>query len=259
MREALIIAHRGESYLAPENTLAAFELAWELGDEAIELDVRPCGDGRVVVCHDENTLRITGQKFDHLIAETSFDELVKLDIGSWKGKEFANQRFVLLENVLRQMPTGRIVFIEIKSEGDKCVEAVVEIMKQSGRAAGEMRMISFHERSIAAFRRMWAEGPEAFWLSGFSKDEKTGVWRPGVEEIIETARRCGANGVDVANCPMVDAAFVKRVHDAGLSCYVWTVDDPATAAQYIRDGVDGITTNRAHWLSQQLFSGACGE
>ena len=78
-----IIAHRGESWLAPENTLAAFNLAWKRGADAVELDVHLTADGHLIVCHDDNTERTTGRKL--VIRQSTLAELRTLDAGAWKG------------------------------------------------------------------------------------------------------------------------------------------------------------------------------
>src|SRR6056300_610029 len=78
----LIVAHRGASYDAPENTLPAFELAWKQGADAVEGDFLLTGDGKIVCFHDKDTKRLTGQKMD--ISKTSFADLQKLDVGKWK-------------------------------------------------------------------------------------------------------------------------------------------------------------------------------
>src|SRR3954447_22836048 len=85
-KEVELIAHRGESADAPENTMAAFRLAWGRKDPAIELDVHLTGDGKLVVGHDADTKRTTGKKL--LIKESTLEELRALDAGRWKGPDW---------------------------------------------------------------------------------------------------------------------------------------------------------------------------
>src|SRR5438477_1876233 len=92
-----IVAHRGESADAPENTLAAFRLAWERHDDAIELDVHLTADGQLIVCHDPDTRRTTGVK--KVIKETPLAELRELDAGRWKGPQWAGEKLPTLDEV----------------------------------------------------------------------------------------------------------------------------------------------------------------
>src|SRR6478609_1034971 len=112
-RRPLLIAHRGESHLAPENTLAAFRLAWSLGDDAIELDVHLTRDGQVVVCHDDDTSRTTGGRTKRVVRDSAAGELRALDVGAWKGPQYAGERMPLLEEVLSILPAGKRAFVAL--------------------------------------------------------------------------------------------------------------------------------------------------
>src|SRR5687768_9550612 len=93
-----IIAHRGASHDAPENTLAAFKLAIEQGADGFEADFYLAKDGRVVCLHDPDTKRVAGKKL--LVREASFAELRALDVGIWKGPQWKGERLPTLEEVL---------------------------------------------------------------------------------------------------------------------------------------------------------------
>ena len=107
-----IIAHRGESSLAPENTLAAVQLAWAGDADAVEIDVRLTADGHLVVCHDADTERTTGQKL--VVGECTLAELRALDAGAWKGAEWAGQKIPLLAEILDTIPENKRLFVEVK-------------------------------------------------------------------------------------------------------------------------------------------------
>ncbi len=254
----LLAAHRGESHDAPENTHAAFDLAWKLGVQAIELDLHLTSDGKVVVCHDADTFRTTGKGTKLVIKESTWDQLRVLDVGAWKGAAFTGQTIPLFAEVLARMPAGRLVFIELKPDDLALVGAAVEVMKKAaamkatGPTLAAMPVISFHAGIIAEFKRQWPDGPSAYLLAGFKQDEQTQRWGPPVAKLIADAKACGADGLDVQNKPPVDRDFVAQVHAAGLKCFVWTEDDPQVAARYVAAGIDGITTNRPAWLAQRL-------
>src|SRR3954471_9306583 len=111
-----IIAHRGASYDAPENTLAAFRLAFEQKADAIELDVHLSRDGRIVVVHDFTTFRIG--VVDKAIREQALGELKLLDVGRWKDLRWMGERMPTLREALQTVPPGKRVYIEIKSTPD---------------------------------------------------------------------------------------------------------------------------------------------
>lgn len=243
-----IIAHRGESYDAPENTLAAFQLAWERDVEAVELDVHLTADDRLVVIHDADTERTCGVK--RMVKTSRYDELKDLDAGRWKDVRFAGERLVLLEDALAILPKGKRYFIEIKV-GPESVPALVRAVKASGHPAEQLVVISFKHETIAEVRRQLPD-LKAYWLVSFKQDETTKTISPTVDEMIARAREIDAHGVNVSYKGPIDASFVGKVREAGLGLYVWTVDDAEAARRLMKLGVDGITTNRAEWLRGEL-------
>jgi len=246
-----IIAHRGESADAPENTLAAFRLAWERNVAAIELDVHLTKDGELILCHDPDTKRTTGVK--QVIVESTLDELRALDAGQWKDPRWAGEKLPTLEESLATIPDAGRCFIEIKV-GPEAVPALVQAVRASGKRPEQLVIISFQAATIAEAKRQLPE-LQAYFLSNFKEDEQTGELTPKVDDLIETAQAIGANGLDLSFKGPIDAEFVNRVKSAGLKMYVFTIDDPAVARSMIAAGVDGITTNRAAWLREQLQMG----
>src|SRR6476646_6938394 len=111
----LIIAHRGASIDAPENTLAAFKSAWPQGADGIETDIRLTADGRVVCIHDEDTRRVTGGQQVLVIANTRYADLKPIDIGGWKGPKWRGEAIPTLDDALDAVPAGKYAFIELKS------------------------------------------------------------------------------------------------------------------------------------------------
>jgi glycerophosphoryl diester phosphodiesterase len=261
-RKVEIAAHRGESYDAPENTMAAYNLAWERDDDVVETDVHLTKDGKLIISHDANTLRTTGgprhggQKL--VIAEHTADELRKLDVGKWKAPVWAGERMPLLDELLASIPKpGKRVFIEIKI-GPEAAGPVVQAIKTAGRKPEQTAVISFKLDSCAAVKKLMPE-LKVYFLAQFTVDKKTGKQPPTVDELIKMAKDANLDGLDLAYKGPVDAAAVKRIHDAGLECYVWTIDELDVAKKFVSAGVDGITTNRAMWLREQLEGGGAAE
>jgi glycerophosphoryl diester phosphodiesterase len=243
-----LIAHRGESFDAPENTMAAFRLAWERNVKAIELDVHLTKDGHAIISHDKDTKRTTGKQL--LIVDSSLEQLRSLDAGKWKEERWAGEKMPTLDEALATIPDGGRCLIEIKV-GPEAVPAVVKAVRASGKRPEQLAIISFKAETIAEVKKQ-LPNIQAYFLSDFKQDKATGKWSPTVEELIQQAKSIHADGLDLSFKGPMDREFVNRVKGAGLKFYVWTVDDPAIAKQYADWGADGITTNRAAWLESQL-------
>src|SRR5687767_14672552 len=108
-----IIAHRGASWDAPENTLSSMKLAWEQEADAIELDLWLSKDGKLIVSHDADTERF--EKQPRKLPELTWAELQQLDVGSWKSDRFKGERIPTLESILATIPADRRAVLEIKS------------------------------------------------------------------------------------------------------------------------------------------------
>ena len=122
----LLIAHRGESYDAPENTLAAINLAWERGAAAVELDARMSADGVLVVSHDPDTRRIGGPR--RPIRQQTAAESTQLDAGRWKHRRWTGERLPLLRAALATVPRSGRLFVEMK-EGPETVPPLVDDLR----------------------------------------------------------------------------------------------------------------------------------
>mgnify|MGYP003704864971 FL=1 len=150
-RMPAIIAHRGASHDAPENTLAAFHLGWAQGADAVELDIWQTGDGHILVTHDADTRRLTGVKLK--VAKTPLKILRSLDAGAWKGREWAGEKFPLLEEVLEIIPAGRRLVIEVKC-GVAALPELERVIERSGKTS-QVEIISFRRAvCVGAKKRM---------------------------------------------------------------------------------------------------------
>lgn len=246
--EVPIVAHRGASHNAPENTLAAFRLGWSQGADAIEGDFRLTKDGRIVCLHDETTKRTAG--LDRTVAESTFAELRELEVGSWKDPQWAGEKIPSIEEVLDTVPRGKQVFVEIKS-GPELVAPLKQALASSGVAHQQIVVISFQTQVIAEVRKQ-LPGVRTFWLTGYKQEEKTGLWKPPLPEILSTLKKLRADGLGSQAHDLVDVPFAAAIRDAGFELHVWTVDDPLVARRCAKLGVRSITTNRPGWLRQQL-------
>jgi glycerophosphoryl diester phosphodiesterase len=219
-----IIAHRGFSAKAPENTIEAFELAWKSGADACELDIHLTADGEVVVIHDKDTKR-TFPGENKVIAQTKLAELSALPT---------------LAQALATMPTDRGRFvIEIKT-GAEIVPALVKVLEPLQPRAKQLAIISFQREACIAAKKALPWIP-VLQLSG-SKDKKT---KQPVElaDVITKAKADGLDGLDLGADWAWSEAMVAQIHAAGLTAVVYTINKPAEVARLAKLGIDGITTD----------------
>ncbi|MBN2505327.1 MAG: glycerophosphodiester phosphodiesterase [Verrucomicrobia bacterium] len=246
--EPMIVAHRGASHDAPENTLAAFRLAWQQGADAIEGDFHLTADGRIACLHDAATKRTAGTNL--AVARSTLAELRRLDVGAWKGASWAGERIPTLEEVLAVVPQGKQIFIEIKC-GPEIVPALKRVLAEAGLASGQTVVIAFDAEVIAAVKQQ-LPALRAYWLTSYKQAPKNGPWKPTLDEVLRTLRRIGADGLDSQAHDVIDTPFARSLAAAGFPLHVWTVDDPKVAARFARLGAVSITTNRPEWLRAQL-------
>lgn len=242
-----IIAHRGASWDAPENTVPSVELGFERGADAVEIDVYLSADGRVVAIHDADTKRVTGVRLE--VEQSTVAELQKLDAGSWKGAQWAGTTIPTLEEVLDAVPDrGRLV-IEIKG-GEEVVPAVEAVLDASGKRRQAM-IIAFSYPVIRAAKQRMPDVP-SFWLYGFSRREAKAWGNPSLEDLLAKAVDAQLDGLNLRADGPFDKAFVDSVHAAGMRLLVWTENDPASARRLVEQGVDAITTDRPAFLRREL-------
>ncbi len=246
---AEIVAHRGASHDAPENTLSSFKLGYQQNADADELDIHLTKDGKIVVIHDYDTGRVGGVK--KKVVDQTFDEIRALDVGKWgdwKDKGFT-EKIPTLDEVLALIPDGKKLFIEIKCH-EEILPALAKSLKQAGKKPQQTPIITFYYEVAKATKAMLPKIP-VYWLVGWGKDKATGEF-PNIDDLITKAKAAQLDGLDLQSDFPIDKAFVTKVKAAGLGLYTWTVDDAAVAKKEIEAGVDGVTTNRPEWLRAEL-------
>jgi len=244
----MLIAHRGESQDAPENTLAAINLAWTRNADAVEIDVQLSADERVVVAHDRNMKRLTGRPL--LVRQSTLAQLKALDVGRHKGPQWTGQRIPELPEVLQTVPRGKRLLIEIKS-GPDVLPRLASDLAASPLTKDQILIIGFDLQTMTAARRALDGHPMALLCRTRWKPRAL-RWGRALPRFLARARRSGMNALDVEVRPGIDAPFVRTVKDAGFDLYVYTVNDPDTAARLLDAGVDGVTSDCAHRLSSAL-------
>jgi len=238
----LNIGHRGASAAAPQNTLAAFRKAIELGADGVELDAQLSADGVPVVIHDfvvETTTDGTGR-----VADKTLAELKASDAGSKFSPEFAGERIPTLAEVFEAIEGRLLINIELKdfdSFGGKLEAPVVEVVRKH---AMEQRVLfsSFNPFVLYAVKRLAPDIPAGLL---YREDLPIHLRRAWLAALIPHEARH-------PRCSMVTEATVKWCHMRGLRVNTWTVDEPADMCRLIALGVDGIITNRPDLLRDVL-------
>lgn len=235
-----IIAHRGASYLAPENTLASVRLGFALDADAVEVDVHLSADNRIMVIHDADSKR-TGEKPGKVIRETHSDELRKINVGGWKDAKFQGEKIPFIEEVLEIVPEGKLLIIELKSSSE-IVTYLQEAIVKSG-IQKQLILISFDKEAIIKAKSLMPDIP-AYWLLHNYKNYS-------LTQAIEIAKTNNLQGLNV-HFKLVDQEFMKRMKSANLDVYVYTVNDPKDAKKLSDLEVKGITTDRPGFLRDNL-------
>lgn len=250
---AQIIAHRGASADAPENTLAAYRLAWQQGADAIEGDFRFTSDRHIVCMHDATIDRTTGAKDKAKVADLTFDKIRALDAGSWKSPQFTGEKIPTLDEILAIVPKGKKLFLEIK-DTVRIVPDIKKAIESSGLVSDQITIISFDEKVVAAVRQSMPAF-KTYLLYSFKKD-KAGKWTATQDELLAAVKQCNAHGLSVGfteeSTELVNADLVRKLRDAKLEFHVWTIDDPALAKRALDLGAGSITTNRPGALRREL-------
>lgn len=247
-RFPLIIGHRGASRDAPENTLAAFHLAWEQGADGIEADFRLTGDGRIVCLHDASTRRTT--EYNLTVARATLDELRRLDAGGWKDARWRGEKIPTLAEVLEFAPPGKRLFLELKS-GAEILPTLARELSSRMAARNQITLLSFSAALVAECKQRLPD-VQVCWSTDYRHPRFGGSWRPAAGEILATLARSGADGLASRAHRTLDADLVDALRDAGRSVHVWTVDSLARARRFANLGVDSIMTNRPGWLKTRL-------
>jgi glycerophosphoryl diester phosphodiesterase len=221
-----VMAHRGASASAPENTMAAIVRAISDGAHWVEIDVQRTADDAVVVIHDRDLMKIGGEPI--VVSESRLEKIVAKDVGSWFAPKFANQRIPTLEEVLKKCKNKIKVNIELKYYGwdERLAKRVVDIVEKA-QMDNDIVIMSLEPKAIRQVKNMRPE------------------WQVGLLSAAALTDIVGENADFLAvHSRMASPGFVKQVHDAGKRLYVWTVNDAVGMMQMFDLGVDALITDK---------------
>ncbi|MBV2363264.1 glycerophosphodiester phosphodiesterase [Streptomonospora nanhaiensis] len=252
----IVVAHRGASAYAPENTLAALRAARERGADMAEIDVRPTADGAFVVMHD-STLRRTTDVADVFperrtfnVADFTLAEIRRLDAGAWFGPGFAGERVPTLHEsleVLREEGLGALVELKVhRRDRDRAMarrlaeELSTDPHWREAGAEGRLILQSF---DWVMLREIAAAAP-ALHTAALGKT----YGRLGLRRIAQYARLINPHHLRVS------APYVRHAHAQGLAMFGWTANNDQAIRRLIRDGVDGIITDYPDRVHRTLLA-----
>ena len=241
-----IIAHRGASFDAPENTLPAINLAWKQKIKRVEIDVHLTKDNRIVAIHDANTTKISVKNY--IIKEENLHTLQCIDVGSWKDLKWANTSIASLEEILITLPKDGILVIEIKSD-ISIVSFLAKILKNIPH--NQLEFISFHYETLAAIKSLLPLS-KALWLLDLDYTTLTKSEILPLAEYLSKAKSANFDGLNLWAGSIVDKNYIQEIKKHQLLVYIWTINDPKKAFRFLQYGVDAITTDRPLWMKQQL-------
>jgi len=227
----LVIAHRGASMYAPENTFAAFDLAVAMGADAIELDTMLSADGTPVVIHDQTLERTTDGNGN--ISSKMVDEIKLLDAGSFFDKRFAGERVPTLEEVFSTVGQKIMINVELNnyaSPFDRLPEIIVDLIRKNDLSE-RVLLSSFNPITLMRAQRA---GPEIRRAALFGRGPQF------VRFIFEAFTTYSSVHPEVS---LVNQKTVSRHHDAGQKVNVWTVNDETEMMKLLSMGVDGLITD----------------
>ena len=245
----LIIAHRGSSAQAPENTLAAFQLAWEQGADGIEGDFQLTKDGHIICFHDKDTKRLAGQQLT--VANATLEELRQLDVGSiqpqaevdalrsWSADKFQGTRMPTIAEVFATVPPGKKMFIEIKC-GPEILDPLLRELASSGLTPDQLVVIAFDSAMLKSLKERepkWQTG----WLCSFGK-RANGKPSQAPAKVFKTLKEMNARAL-MSGRGDVDKNLLDKIRAAGIEHYAWTINDSKLAPAYQAQGVDAIITD----------------
>nr|WP_285846000.1 glycerophosphodiester phosphodiesterase family protein [Bacillus safensis] len=232
MEHVYIIAHRGSSSAAPENTFAAFDLAVQQGADYIELDVQLTMDQHVAVIHDVTVDRTTNGS--GLVKSYTLDQLKKLDAGSWFDSQYANERIPTLQEILERYSQRVGILIEIKHPKQQIgvEKAVVDIINRFAYS----RHIMVQSFDANALQRVKAYAPSL--RTAF-------IIKPSAFKLTKRKLAEYSSFADCLNMKktMINRWLIDRIHSFGMDVFIWTVKDQKTADRMKTYPIDGVVTD----------------
>ena len=237
-----IVAHRGASYKAPENTIASFKLAFEEYADFIEGDFWMTKDNEIVCIHDPHTKRVTNKKIKLNVISSTLHNLKQLDVGSWKGSEFEGSEIPTIQEIFKMIPAGKGIFIDVKDDREIFMQKLAEIIEQSFIPEDMIRIIAFNPNTVQLAKK-YLPDIKAYWLFGWYFSKIKYIISLAQRKLIKALNGIECDGVDLYAAPYIDEKLVKYLRYNDLDFCAYNVDKQQDALKLITLGADAITTD----------------
>ncbi len=239
-----VIAHRGFSGQAPENTLVAIRQAIEVGADMVEIDVTVTADGHVILLHDETLDRTTDGQGSP--TSMTMDEIRELDAGSWFAPEYAGEGIPTLTEALETVKDRILINVEIKSEAVEhgVVPKVAALIVEHEM----LDLVVVSSFSPEALRLMKITDPAVITATLFNKELHTD------RDPLEIIQEVGSRGFNISG-KRLTAAMVERCHRHGIPVAVYTVNEPDEIRRLIELGVNAVFTDHPDLMIEVLAKG----
>jgi len=235
-----ILAHRGASARAPENTLAAVRLAAELGADGVEVDVRLTRDGQLAVIHDTDTRRVAPNQPAYTVKRHRLVDLQTLDIGSWKDKKFAGEHIPAIKDILSALGPEQEIFIELKSRESveimKALDQALSPPATEGFPATRVVVMGFDESTVRTIKKK-----RPAWRVLLLLNHKPTTHLYG--QILSSIRAKFLDGIGQNRTWALSVEQYAELRVAGAILSVWTVNNPAEAATWSNRGFGYLTSD----------------
>lgn len=210
--------------------------------DGVEVDIRLTLDNKIVCHHDKSALRTTG--IDRKIEDMSLEEIQSLDCGSWFGENWSDERIPELKDVLKSVPKDKEIYIEVKTK-EEIVPFLLRDIDEQELSIDQITVITFFPEVIREIKRRDANIKCNLLIAFDYKDI-------AVDEIIDLAVKINANGLGAQNHKRLNRQFIQSLKNTGKSVHVWTVNSRKEAEEYLKNGIDSITTNKPLYLRNHL-------
>ena len=210
--------------------------------DGVEVDIRLTLDNKIVCHHDKSALRTTG--IDRKIEDMSLEEIQSLDCGSWFGENWSDERIPELKDVLKSVPKDKEIYIEVKTK-EEIVPFLLQDIDEQKLSIDQITVITFFPEVIREIKRRDANIKCNLLIAFDYKDI-------AVDEIIDLAVKIDANGLGAQNHKRLNRQFIQSLKNTGKSVHVWTVNSRKEAEEYLKNGIDSITTNKPLYLRNHL-------
>jgi glycerophosphoryl diester phosphodiesterase len=210
--------------------------------DGVEVDIRLTLDNKIVCHHDKSALRTTG--IDRKIEDMSLEEIQSLDCGSWFGENWSDERIPELKDVLKSVPKDKEIYIEVKTK-EEIVPFLLRDIDEQKLSIDQITVITFFPEVIREIKRRDANIKCNLLIAFDYKDI-------AVDEIIDLAVKIDANGLGAQNHKRLNRQFIQSLKNTGKSVHVWTVNSRKEAEEYLKNGIDSITTNKPLYLRNHL-------